>query len=145
MDCLVMLNDWQILASLKRDRPALEKAKRDLASNNSSSISDYAVYLSINEMVRHFKGKLKSSMSHTIRNLQLIITFYTFGNLALNAQNRNSASLLKELVLWVYILSIYFNVFELDLITLETSQGKYVEGRQDEQEQEEEGCFSQVK
>jgi hypothetical protein len=124
MDCLVMLNDWQILAYLKRERPAIEKLKQELATN--TSISEGTIYLSLNQMIRHFKGKAKSSMTHTIRYLSLIITFYTFGNLALNAQNRNSTSFFKEFVLWVYILSIYFNVFELDLITLETSHGNYV-------------------
>lgn len=127
MDCLVMLNDWQIKRYLRREEPALDKVKKELASNNhdipETAIGKYTIYLSIHQIIRNYKFRAKSmaSISHTIRYLQLIITFYTFGNLALNAQNRNNASLFKQVVLWVYMLSIYFNVFELDFLTLETS------------------------
>lgn len=124
MDCLVMLNDWQLLRFIRREQPALEKVKEELRTNSTNisntAVGKYSVYLSIFEIVKHckFRARSQTSISQTIRYLSLIITFYTFGNLAVRAQNINNASLFKSVVLWAYILTIYFNVYELDLLTL---------------------------
>lgn len=124
MDCLVMLNDWQMYRHIKRERPQLDKIRQELASNSAeistTASGSHTIYLSIHSMISSFKFRANSntSISHTVRYLETVITYYTFGNLALNAQNRNEASFLKQGVLWVYILSIYINVFELDLATM---------------------------
>jgi hypothetical protein len=67
-----------------------------------------------------------TSISKTINFLQFFITFCIFGQLALDSQFKNGATLFQTAFLWLFILSIYFTVFELDFLAIEAGPGPYV-------------------
>lgn len=73
----------------------------------------YRNYLSIYDLIKTFKyqGKFYTSISQTIRCLEVVTIFYSFGNVALNSQYENQTPALPTIVLWFYLLSIYINVF----------------------------------
>lgn len=68
-----------------------------------------------------------TSITQTVKYMEAIITFFVFGNLALASQYANAAAVLPTILLWAFILSVYVSVFELDLMTVEASNGQFVE------------------
>lgn len=57
----------------------------------------------------------------------MIMTFYIFGNLAVSSENYVDGQTFKVAFLWLFILSIYLSVFELDNAIMENSSGTFVE------------------
>ena len=107
--------------------------KNDLLFNNpivtETQIGSYTYYLSIYDIIKKYKYKSQSSISisETIRFLHVIITIYIFGNLAINGQNKIEGQYFKVAFLWLFILSIYLSVFELDFFVMEGSDGYFIE------------------
>lgn len=117
LDLLIVMNDVQLLRFLRRERPYLDTVKKEL-SGNAETISNtmagsYRNYLSIYDMIKAFKyhGKFFTSICQTIRCLEVVTIFYSFGNIALNSQLVNETKALPTIVLWVYLISIYISVF----------------------------------
>jgi hypothetical protein len=133
MDLLVVLNEAQILRFLKKEGRMLETVKQQLAEGrqevSGTALGPYNNYLSVSSMIKVYKLQPRSmtSISKTIRYLEFSITFCVFGQLALNSQYKNAATFFQTTVLWLFILSIYVSVFEVDFLTIEASSGVFVE------------------
>lgn len=95
---------------------------------------NYESYLSIYETLFNYKYKYNATSSSysIIRYLHFISSFAIFGSLALrnirveeNADIDTSPSLLKEMVLFLTLLSVYINCYEVDYGIMERSSGRY--------------------
>jgi hypothetical protein len=88
----------------------------------------YETYLSIFSILKRYKYKSSQSVSisETIRFLHLVMTFYIFGNLALRSQGQVDDNYFKTIFFWVFLLSIFFNIFELDLWVYEWCDGPFL-------------------
>jgi hypothetical protein len=132
MDFLVVLNDVQMLRFLKKECLTLKEVKLQLTQNSpnisNTALGHYSTYMSISSIILayKFRARAATSISQTVRYLEIIITFYTFGNLAIDSQYKSNASFFQCAILWTFVLSIYFSVFELDFSTIEASQGAYM-------------------
>lgn len=135
MDLLVVLNDAQILRFLKKEGLTLGVVKQQLMENRTeitaTALGPHTIYLSVSSIIMAYKFRSRSmtSISKTIRYLEFFITFCIFGQLALDSQYKNGASYLQTTILWVFILSIYYSVFEIDYAAIEGASGNFVEGR----------------
>lgn len=117
LDLLIILNDVQLLRFLKRERPYIDTVKKELGENaeiiSNTMAGSYRNYLSTYDLIKTFKyqGKFFTSISQTIRCLEVVTIFYSFGNIALNSQYSNETTAFPTIILWLYLLSIYINVF----------------------------------
>jgi hypothetical protein len=133
MDFLGILNDATMMKLLSKDEEALEKAKADLNSGaevrSETKIGHYSIYLSLYEIIEKYKYQSmpSASISETVRFLHGLFSFYIFGDLAINSENNSQGQTFKVVFLWLFILSIYLNAFELDLSIMENSSGPFLE------------------
>lgn len=135
MDLLVVLNDAQILRFLKKEGLTLSVVKQQLLENRGeitgTALGGYTIYLSVSSLIKacKFRSRSMNSISKTIRYLEFFITFCIFGQLALDSQYKNGASYVQTAILWGFILSIYYSVFEIDYAAIEAASGYYVDSK----------------